>query len=209
MTQYLLVRHGTTDWVDTQLLHGITDIPLNERGRKQAQAAAKALASSGAKKIYSSPLSRCAETAHIISKTTDLEPIMKDGLVEIDFGWLEGKKIRDHDNGEYRKLVEFIDHHFFNFVRAISGESHGKFSRRVVACWDSITEANHDGTIIIVIHSGVINTILLHLFGTQYLNGNAYHHLNPCSITRIKINPNGKAELIALNERTHIPEDLQ
>jgi len=132
LTRYLLVRHGTTAWVDTNLLHGITDIPLNQRGREQAATVAQALSDRDADKLYSSILSRCAETAQIIGTSTNLSPIMMDALVEIDFGWLEGKPIRDHDNGEYSKLVEFFDHHYFNIVRAISGESKSKFNKRVL-----------------------------------------------------------------------------
>jgi broad specificity phosphatase PhoE len=195
--------------VDTQLLHGITDIPLNQRGREQAQSAAQALADHGADTIYSSSLSRCAETAQIIGKSTNLSPIMMDALVEIDFGWLEGKKIRDHDYGDYCKLVEFIDHHIFNVVRALSGESKSKFENRVLKGWSAITAENPSGTVIVVAHSGVLNTILLHLFDTQFLNGNAYHHLNPCSITEVKVDPEGHAEMIKLNGRSHIPENLQ
>lgn len=195
--------------MDTQLLHGITDIPLNQRGRDQAKAAAKALSSCKAEKIYSSTLSRCAETAQIIGKSTHLEPVLEKCLVEIDFGWLEGKKIRDHDNGEYGKIIEFFDHHLFNIVRTISGESNTKFKTRVIKCWNSITRDNPGGTIIIVLHSGVINTILLHLFGTRYLDGNSYHHLNPCGITEFELDSEGIAKMISYNNRSHLSEDLR
>jgi len=30
MTRFLLVRHGVTDWIVQELLHGISDIPLSE-----------------------------------------------------------------------------------------------------------------------------------------------------------------------------------
>jgi broad specificity phosphatase PhoE len=209
LTTYLLVRHGTTDWVDTQLLHGITDIPLNERGREQASSAAGALKNSGALKMYSSSLSRCAETAQIIGKSAGLEPILTDSLVEINFGWLEGKKIRDHDFSEYSKLVELIDHHYFTLVRALSGESKSRFERRVLRGWLEIMNENPSGTVIIVAHSGVLNTILMHFFGKQFLNGSAYHHLNPCSITEISVETGGSAKMVRLNDRSHIPENLQ
>lgn len=209
MTTYLLVRHGTTAWVDTQLLHGITDIPLNERGREQASSAAAALKDSGATKMYSSSLSRCAETAHIIGKAAGIEPILTDSLVEINFGWLEGKKIRDHDFSEYSKLVELFDHHFFTLVRALSGESKSRFERRVLRGWLEIVNENPSGTVIVVAHSGVLNTILMHFFNKQFLNGNAYHHLNPCSITEISVDAGGSAKMVRLNDRSHIPEDLQ
>lgn len=209
MTTFLFVRHGTTAWVDTQLLHGITDIPLNERGREQASCAASALKDSGAVKMYSSSLSRCVETAQIIGKAAGIEPILTNSLVEINFGWLEGKKIRDHDYGEHSKLVELFDHHFFTLVRALSGESKQRFERRVLRGWLEIEKENPSGTVIIVAHSGVLNTILMHFFNKQFLNGNAYHHLNPCSITEVSVGAGGSAKMIRLNDRSHIPEDLQ
>ena len=209
MTKFLFVRHGTTTWVDTQLLHGITDVPLNEKGRQQAKATAKALADIKANKIYSSPLSRSAETAQIIGKTTGLTPILKKSLVEINFGWLEGKKIRDHDRQDYGKIIEFFDHHLFNVVRTVSGEPQSRFRARVTAGWNEILSENPTGTVIIVAHSGVINTILLHLFGKTYLNGNAYHHLNPCSITEINVDTGKGAEMVRLNDLDHLPEDLR
>ena len=58
MRTFYLVRHGTTEWVENRILHGITDIPLNESGMKQAQAAGRALAGIDASRLYTSTLSR-------------------------------------------------------------------------------------------------------------------------------------------------------
>jgi len=208
-TTLLLVRHGTTEWVDTHLLHGITDIPLNDRGREQAKMAAKALADSGAQKMVTSSLSRCVETAEIIGKTTGLEPVHSTGLVEVNFGWMEGRKIRDHDYGEYGKAVEFFDHHMFNIIRFLSGESKARVEKRVLRTITPIYKENPFGTVIIVTHSGVINTILFHFFGNEFLGGDAYYHLNPCSITEIRVNPEERAHMIRLNDQSHVPEDLK
>ncbi len=30
MIRFLLVRHGVTDWIEQELLHGISDIPIIE-----------------------------------------------------------------------------------------------------------------------------------------------------------------------------------
>ncbi|HUV15914.1 MAG TPA: histidine phosphatase family protein, partial [Pelolinea sp.] len=82
MRQILLVRHGTTEWVDKHVLHGITDIPLNENGLRQARETARALKSIKASHMYTSPLSRCLQTAEIIGEQADLKPVMLDGLKE-------------------------------------------------------------------------------------------------------------------------------
>ena len=43
MTTVGLIRHGVTDWNDLGKAQGISDIPLNEAGRKQAIAIANRL----------------------------------------------------------------------------------------------------------------------------------------------------------------------
>jgi len=207
LANFLLVRHGTTDWVEEQILHGITDIPLNEKGKIQAEETAHSLKKYGAKKLYTSSLSRCIQTARAIGEQIGRKPIPMDSLVELNFGWLEGKHLRDHDRGEYGKLIETIDHHTFNFIRMISGESKKNFDHRVLNGWNTILAENQKGTAIVVAHSAVFNSILFHYFGKTHLDGNAYHHLNPCSITEISIDASKQVELVRLNDHTHLSEE--
>jgi len=206
LKRILLVRHGTTDWDDQQILHGITDIPLNTQGMDQAVQAAKALVDNGAQKIYTSSLSRCVQTAEAISSEIDREPILMDSLIELNFGWLEGRHFRDHDKGEYGKLLELFDHYVFSLIRILSGESKQKFLKRILSGWNQILNENPEGTVIVVGHSGVFNYILFHLFQNTHLDGDSYYRLNPCSITEIQINEANKADLIRLNDRSHLSE---
>jgi broad specificity phosphatase PhoE len=207
LRKIILVRHGTTDWVEQQILHGITDISLNKMGLAQAGKAAKALTDSGAQKIYSSSLTRCVQTANAIGNQLNREPVLMDSLVELDFGWLEGRHFRDHDKGEFGKLTEFFDSQIFNLIRMLSGEPKQKFMARILAGWNRILNENSEGTVIVVGHSGVFSRILQYLFGEEYLKkGDSYYHLNPCSITEIQINDDNHMELIRLNDRSHLSE---
>ena len=204
MANFLLVRHGTTNWVEGQILHGIIDVPLNKKGKLQAEETARALRGCGAKKLYTSSLSRCVQTTRVIGSEISCNPTSMDSLVELDFGWLEGKHLRDHDNGEYGKLLEFIDHNISNIIRIISGESKKKLNQRVLRGWNTILAENPKGTSIVVAHSAVFNSILFHYFGKAHLNSDTYYHLNPCSITEISIDASNRAELIRLNDRSHL-----
>jgi len=206
LANLLLVRHGTTDWVEGQILHGITDIPLNKKGEIQAEETARALRGCGARRLYTSSLSRCVQTAQAIGNQIGLKPISMDNLVELNFGWLEGKHLRDHDKGEYGKLIEIIDHYFFNLIRIVSGESKKNLNQRVLSGWNSILAENPKGTAVVVAHSAVFNSILFYYFGKAHLNGNPYYHLNPCSITEISIDASNQPELIRLNDRSHLSE---
>ena len=90
-----LIRHGTTTWVDAHRIHGITDVPLNEDGINQAKEVSKALKGIRADFLYASPLSRAFKTAEIIGQELNLVPNPVEDMKEMNFGWMEGKEMRD------------------------------------------------------------------------------------------------------------------
>ena len=62
-TEILLIRHGENEYVKKGKLAGrLPGVHLNEKGRKQAENLAQALANQPIKAIYSSPLDRTMET---------------------------------------------------------------------------------------------------------------------------------------------------
>lgn len=204
MATFYLVRHGITQWVEDHILHGITDIPLNETGIRQAEETAKALKGNGAERLYSSPLQRCMQSAVIIGKALNLDPIPTEGLTEMDFGWLEGRPFRDHSSQDYGKVVQFLDHQFHWIVRTISGEPIRKFRMRVLEDWNAIIEDNKEGKAIVVGHSAVFNTILIHHFGENFPDGKQYYAMNPGCINEIRIRKQGEAALVRFNDTSHL-----
>lgn len=86
----LLCRHGQTDSNKAQRSQGHADIPLNDTGRKQAEAIAVALRQEQITAIYSSPLQRAIDTAKPLADVTGLEIINDPDLIEMDQGELEG-----------------------------------------------------------------------------------------------------------------------
>lgn len=91
MTRIYLLRHGETEWNSAGNRYcGITDIALNETGRRQARLAGEALASSGITAVYCSPLQRSRDTASIIGGLLALEPVADERLYELNFGSWEG-----------------------------------------------------------------------------------------------------------------------
>lgn len=87
-----LLRHGETAWNrDGNRYAGRTDLPLADRGREQAQAAARALAAIPFTRIISSTLQRSRETAAVIAAGHGIGVTADARLVEIDFGAWEGK----------------------------------------------------------------------------------------------------------------------
>ena len=85
-----IIRHGRTDWNDRHKLQGRTDVPLNEEGRRMAEAAREEYRDVHFDLCFCSPLIRARETAEILLRGRDV-PILTDSrLAEMSFGSYEG-----------------------------------------------------------------------------------------------------------------------
>lgn len=105
MTEFVLVRHGETDWNAAQRIQGSTDIPLNDLGRTQAKQAADGLRDIAWDVILSSPLQRAYQTAVIITRELGLDEsviVTNPELRERSYGLAEGLTITE-------RLAQFPD----------------------------------------------------------------------------------------------------
>ena len=100
-----LVRNGEIDWNLEGRPMGQKDIPLNRKGREQAEILRNKLADMNFDHCYSSPLSRTKETAEIICKDK-CDVICNDNLKERFGGELEGTIINNCGNFENNKTAE-------------------------------------------------------------------------------------------------------
>ena len=85
-----IMRHGKTEWNQQHKLQGRTDIPLNDEGRKMAEAAHTEYLDVHFDVCYTSPLIRAKETAEIVLRDRNVPIITDDRLVEMSFGCYEG-----------------------------------------------------------------------------------------------------------------------
>jgi glucosyl-3-phosphoglycerate phosphatase len=86
-----LWRHGQTAFNAERRFQGQTDVPLNAVGRQQAATAARFLAALRPGAIFSSDLSRAAETAAALARLTGLGVTLDKDLRERYGGVWEGK----------------------------------------------------------------------------------------------------------------------
>ncbi len=91
MTIVRIARHGETTWNAVGRYQGRLETPLSPLGEAQAQALAGALANKGIKRIISSPLSRCVQTAVPFSVATGVPIECEPLLLEIAHGTWEGR----------------------------------------------------------------------------------------------------------------------
>lgn len=85
-----VVRHGATELSAQRAYSGRRDVSLTETGRQQARQVGERLRGAGVDAIYSSPLRRAADTARAIAEATGAPLRIDQGLIEVDFGPLEG-----------------------------------------------------------------------------------------------------------------------
>jgi probable phosphoglycerate mutase len=85
-----LVRHGETAWSLSRQHTGRTDIPLTERGERDAQALLSRLANLQFQTALTSPLIRARRTAELAGFTATAQP--EPDLMEWDYGAYEGRR---------------------------------------------------------------------------------------------------------------------
>ncbi len=87
----LLLRHGETEWSKSGQHTGRTDLPLTERGGKDAESLRPLMAGRELALVLISPLKRAQDTARLAGLTGELEP----HLLEWDYGDYEGRRTAD------------------------------------------------------------------------------------------------------------------
>jgi broad specificity phosphatase PhoE len=88
---FFFLRHGETEPNRLGLATGMTDAPLNDAGRQQAEAAARVLVGRGVDAIYSSPLRRARDTAQCVAQALGLPVSIIDDIQERNWGEFEGR----------------------------------------------------------------------------------------------------------------------
>jgi broad specificity phosphatase PhoE len=141
MTELLLVRHGETDWNAEGKLQGHTDRPLNDYGRRQAQALADRLASEDIDAVYASDLSRARETAEIVGSKLGLPVVVDPDLREKNWGNWEGL------TSDERLHIEF------------EGETSEAHRDRTLSAVQRIVERHPGERVVVVTHGGSLRRI--------------------------------------------------
>lgn len=141
-----LVRHGSTDWSDAGRLNGWTDIPLNDRGKRQATSLRARLAGMAFAGVWSSDLVRAMETARLAAGGAVPDPRLR----ELDFGALEGKRWADIPEAAQRALLAF------DGFEAPGGESVADLAVRIHRFVEGLLDGDH----LVFTHGGVIRLLL-------------------------------------------------
>lgn len=139
---------------------GHSDIPLNEKGREQATALARRLASWPIEAIYSSDLKRARKTAEIIGRPHDMIPILDVDLRERYGGFfqgLNGDDIRANYAEEWEKLISGQE------IDGVEGNT--AVQERIWQAFENIA-AEHEGeTVALVSHGAALGLLIARALG--------------------------------------------
>lgn len=157
---WYLVRHGETASNLRQVYAGRSEEGLNPNGRRQAVEAAKKLTSLNISALYCSPLTRAMETAEIIGKALDREPILDESFGELRLGIWEGKS-------EEEIAREFPEEwHTWKTrpaeINLEGRETLGELLSRVLQGIAGIKNQFRGSDIVVVTHVAIIRVLLLH-----------------------------------------------
>lgn len=193
-----LIRHGETDYNKARRIQGHCDIELNEYGRELAKVTAAGLAEVPFDIVFTSPLVRASETAHIIAGEREI-PIIEDiRIQEIGFGEYEGlcsgrQGYNIPDNKAFWNF--FFDTE--NYQVPPGGESFEEVMQRTGEFFAEIVsdKAYQDKTILISTHGCALKAILANVNHTPIKDfwGEGVH--KNCAVTHLTVK-NGKIETV-------------
>jgi len=205
----VLIRHGETDHNAEQIALGREDVPLNERGRLQAQAIAAAAKAGGLPgpidAVYSSPLERALATASPLAEALTKSVRIEQALIEMDVGEVE--------NQTYAELRE----RYPDFLRAWrsddcadvampGGESLRDVQERAWAAVEAMRERHAEETVAAVTHNFVILTVLCQALDLPPDKFRRLRH-DLAAVSLIELTAERSAVLL-LNDRCHLQGNL-
>lgn len=163
MLKVYLLRHGETQWnAEGNKYCGRTDIPLTEKGIKQAEQVRKQLKKISFDAIYSSPLQRAHKTAMIVGRGQEVVP--DERLAEVNFGQWEGKSKKQFIP-ENRSLWDNWMADPMTTRAGGTGETARQIIARVAEFFKDAMKKHPDGTILVVAHNGINRLYLAHKLG--------------------------------------------
>lgn len=157
MTRLYIIRHGEVE--SGGLYYGHRDVPLSERGRRQLERVAAALAELELAAVYSSDLARAVDSARPIAASHGLEPGLDPAFREMHLGVLEGlahaEVGRRHPELAGKRYEDMWDYAFPG-----GGESMLDIAARAGPALERLLSRHADQSVALVAHNSV-NRVLL------------------------------------------------
>jgi len=201
--KWLLVRHAEAIWNSEGRIQGHVEVPLNEKGRAQAEALRRRLASVDIQAAYTSNLARAVETTRVILRGRSVPLFPLPALREFSYGLWEGLTFEEVEKNyphEYARLMGDGE----DFAPP-GGESTKELVERIKGFVFSTKASNAEGTLLIVGHGGSLRALIICLLE---LPNSAFWrlYLDPASLSEVEVYPQN-AVLRLLNDTSHLRDE--
>ena len=188
--QLLLVRHALP--LRSEAGQG-SDPELSEAGIEQARRLPEALARFPITRLVSSPQRRAAQTAQPVAEALGLSIEFDERLAEYDYGLSHYTPIEEASQEDLQRL---IDGHL------PGGVDEDAFKARVKAGVDDlVAAADHEDTVVLFSHGGVINALVHQAMETRRL---LCVQVDYAGVTRFLKSRDGKLGVASINGTEHV-----
>lgn len=204
VTTLVLLRHGETLLTPQRRLSGSggSNPGLSPAGRRQAEAAAEALAHRGdIAAVVTSPMRRCRETAHSVAARLDLSVQVDRDLREADFGAWEGltfTEVRERYPDDLSAWLASPES-----PPSGTDETMRQLTRRVTAVRDALLAQYAGATVLVVSHVGPLRTLIR--LALQAPPHSLFRmEVAAASLSTVTHDEDGTATVRALNDTHHV-----
>ncbi len=196
-----LIRHGETAWNERERFRGRTDLPLSERGRRQAERIGPYLAGRcRPAAVFTSPLQRARETAAAVAAHFGLEAQEEPGLLDIDFGAISG--LTPEEMAARYPALHQAWLQAPHTVRFPQGESLSSVRCRVAEFIWRVAEEFQGQAVVLVSHLVVCRVLTCYLLQLAEAAFWAFE-FGTASISAFRLEQ-GRATLLELNNTSHL-----
>ena len=165
-----ICRHGETDGNVNKIVQGSgLDLPLNDKGREQAEKLKEIMSPLKLQVVYCSTMTRAKQTAEIVASGMGARVEEVEGVQEIHYGDAEGMYCCDVEE-KYKDILSIIhDENNPNFktVHLPNGESVADSLERAYKAFDKLKREAKSEKAIIVMHGGIMYNIYYDQYGLQ------------------------------------------
>jgi probable phosphoglycerate mutase len=175
-TDFILLRHGETEWNSLGRLQGHLNSPLNPEGLRQADALAERLASVSFHALYSSDLGRALETARRIAARTGHDVREDPRLRERGLGIFEGLT-REEAHQRHPETFAHYTSEGSDFI-VPGGESVAQRLGQAMECLEELGARHPGERVVVVTHGGVLSSLFRRCLGIPHETPRAFSVLN-------------------------------
>lgn len=194
MATVLLIRHAATAATGKRL-GGRTGAPLDDVGRRQAEATAARLADLPIKAVYSSPLARAVETAEIVAAPHRLEVQPCEDVIEVEYGRWTDRPLKPLTRNKLWGVIQARP----SLVRFPGGETIRSAQLRAVDALEELAARHRNGIVAVVSHADIIKAIVAFYAGMP-LDAFQRLYVGPASVTVLAVSDGARPMLLRFND---------